>query len=76
MMDGITIIIASGAISGGFSTVVIYAVKKIIESNIKRIERQITLEREDRIKGDGDMWTAFDKHGHKGLDGNDARVTR
>jgi len=74
-MDGITIIVASGALSGGFSTVVIYAVKKIIESNIKRIEKQINIEREDRIKKDDQLQKDIRIHGHKGLDGNDARVT-
>ena len=74
-MDGVTIIIASGAISGGFTTVMIYAVKKIIESNIKRIEKQLTIERDDRIKSDDQLQKDIRRHGHKGLDGNDARVT-
>lgn len=58
------------------SGVVIVAVKVMINSAVKRFERQVDLEREDRIRVDADIWSAFNEHGHKGFDGNDSRVTR
>ena len=68
-MDGWMYIAGANAIMNG---VVILAVKSMISSTIKRVET----ERDDRIRIDNELWSAVNAHGHKGLDGNDAKVTR
>jgi len=76
MIDGGTILVASAAMYGAVSTVTIYATKKIISSAIKGLNGRMDREREDRIKAEGDLWTAANTHGHMGLKGNSAKVTR
>lgn len=52
-------------VNAAMSTVVIVAVKMIVGSAMRRFEKQAD-----------DLWSAVNEHGHKGLDGNDAKVTR
>lgn len=68
-MDGVSFLIVGAAIYGTMSGIVIYAVKKIVET-------AIGYERDDRIREDESIWNALNEHGHKGLNGNGARVTR
>lgn len=75
-MDGGTILMASAAMYGAVSGVTIYATKKIIGSAVKGLSERIDREREDRLRVEGELWDAVNSHGHKGLDGNDARVTK
>jgi len=49
----------------GMNVVVIAAVKMIVSSSEKKLGKRID-----------DLWSAFDRHGHKDLNGNGARVTR
>ena len=75
-MDGGTIIAAIAVMQGAFSGVTIYATKKIIGSAVKGLSGRIDREREDRLRNEKDLWGSVNTHGHKGLDGNDARVTK
>ncbi len=72
-MDGWAYVAGLNALTSG---VVIVAVKVMINSTVKRFEKQADLEREDRIRVDADIWSAFNEHGHKGFSGNNARVTK
>ena len=72
-MDGWAYVAGANALT---SAVVIGAVKWMISSAVKRFERQVDIEREDRIRIDNELWSAVNDHGHKGLNGNDAKVTR
>ncbi len=72
-MDGWTYI---AGLNVAMSGTVIVAVKMIVNSAVKRFEKQADLEREDRIRTVADLWGAFNDHGHKGLDSNGSMVTR
>ena len=61
-MDGWAYIAGANAVMNG---VVIAAVKIIVSSAAKRSEKQTDA-----------LWHAVNEHGHKGLDGNNAKVTR
>ena len=61
-MDGWTYVAGANTIMSG---VIIVAVKMIISSAVKRFEKQTDA-----------LWHALNEHGHKGLDGNNAKVTR
>lgn len=52
-------------VNAAMNLVVIAAVKMIVGSAVKRFEEQTD-----------DLWCAVNKHGHKGLNGNNAKVTR
>ena len=71
-MDGATIIAAVAVMQGAFSGITIFATKKIIKTAIKGLSDRIDTEREDRLRVETELWA----HGHKGLDGNNARVTK
>ena len=75
-MDGGSILAVSAIMYGAVSGVTLFATKKIIGSAIKGISERIDREREDRLRNEKDLWDTVNKHGHKGLDGNSARVTR
>ena len=75
-MDGGTIIAAIAVMQGAFSGVTIYATKKIIGSAVKGLSGRIDREREDRLRIEGELRTAANSHGHVGLKGNNAKVTR
>ena len=75
-MDGGVILVASAAMYGAVSGVTIYATKKIISSAIKGLSARINLEREDRLRVEKALWEAANTHGHAGLKGNNAKVTR
>ena len=49
----------------GMNVLVVAAVKMIVSSAVKRFDKRTD-----------DLWSALHTHGHKGLDGNDAKVTR
>ena len=68
-MDGWAYVAGINVVTSG---VIVAAMKIIFGSTIKRIET----ERDDRIRIDNELWHAVNEHGHKGLDGNDAKVTR
>ena len=61
-MDGWVYVAGANA---AMNAVIIVAVKMIVGSAVKRFEKQTDT-----------LWDAINKHGHKGLDGNDAKVTR
>jgi len=61
-MDGWTYIAGANAVT---SAVIIVAVKMIVGSAVRRFEKQTD-----------SLWKAVNEHGHKGLDGNNAKVTR
>lgn len=61
-MDGWIYVAGANA---AMNVVVITAVKIIIGSAVKRFEKQTD-----------ELWSAVNTHGHKGLNGNDAKVTR
>ena len=60
-MDGVYM----AAYVTGMNVIVIAAVKMIISSAVKRFDKRTD-----------ELWSAVNAHGHKGLDGNDAKVTR
>lgn len=76
MIDGGTIIGAIVAVQGVVSGVTIYATKKIVSSAIKGLSGRLDREREDRIEAEKNLWKAANTHGHAGLKGNSAKVTR
>ena len=49
----------------GMNIIVIAAVKMIVSSAVKRFDKRTD-----------DLWNAIHTHGHKGLNGDDAKVTR
>jgi len=49
----------------GMNVVEIAAVKMMISSAVKRFDKRTD-----------ELWSAINTHGHKGLDGNNAKVTR
>lgn len=61
-MDGWLYVAGANAAMNMF---VIAAVKVIVGSAVKRFEKQTDA-----------LWSAVNEHGHKGLDGNNAKVTR
>jgi len=75
-MDGGTIITAVAVMQGAFSGITIFATKKIIGTAIKGLTGRIDQEREDRLRVNKDLWKAANTHGHAGLKGNNARVTK
>ena len=75
-MDGATIIAAVAVMQGAFSGITIFATKKIIGTAIKGLTGRIDQEREDRLRVNKDLWKAANTHGHAGLKGNNAKVTR
>jgi len=75
-MDGPTTLIIATSANGLALGVVIFAVKKIVNTSIKGLEKRLDTEKDDRVKIDNELWTAVNKHGHKGLDKNGSRVTR
>lgn len=75
-MNGTTVILTLAGINTITLGIVVYAVKKTINSCLDGMEKRLDSEREDRIKIDNALWDAVNRHGHKGLSGNDARVTR
>jgi len=75
-MDGPTVMIVTTSVNGIALGVVIFAVKKIITTSLKALERRLDCEKDDRVKVDNELWAAVNSHGHKGLDENNARVTR
>lgn len=76
MIDGGTILVASAAMYGAVSTVTIYATKKIISSAIKGLNGRMDREKEDRLRVEGELRDSVDTHGHMGLKGNAAKVTK
>lgn len=72
-MDGWVYVAGLNVMVGGG---VIAAVKIIVSSAVKGFEKRVDTERDDRIRIDNELWRAVNDHGHKGLDGNDAKVTR
>jgi len=75
-MDGTTIIVVAAGANSVALAVVVFAVKKIVNTAMKGLGQRLDTERDDRIKIDNELWTAVNSHGHKGLNGNNARVTR
>ena len=75
-MDGGTVITAVVGMQAAFSVVTIFATKKIIGTAIKGLTGRIDQEREDRLRVNKDLWKAANTHGHAGLKGNNARVTK
>ena len=75
-MDGGTIIVAIAGMQAAVSGVTIYATKKIIGTAIKGLTGRIDQERDDRLRVEKDLWKAANTHGHAGLKGNNAKVTR
>jgi len=75
-MDGPTALYMSLGVNTLTLGVVLFAVKKIVNSSIKGLEKRLDNEKDDRVKIDNELWTAVNKHGHKGLDENGSRVTR
>ena len=75
-MDGTAIVVIATSANGLALGVVIFAVKKIITASLKGLEKRLDTERDDRVKVDNELWRAVNSHGHKGLDENNARVTR
>lgn len=61
-MDGWAYVAGANAVT---SAVVIVAVKMIVGSAVKSFEKQTD-----------SLWNAINEHGHKGLNGNNAKVTR
>lgn len=53
------------AYMAGMNIIVIAAVKLIVSSAVKRFDKRTD-----------ELWAAINTHGHKGLDGNNAKVTR
>lgn len=56
--------------------VVCYAVKKIINGNVESLVKNLENERNDRVIVDNELWKAINSHSHKGLNGDEGRVTR
>ena len=75
-MDGPTVMIVTTSVNGIALGVVVFAVRKIITTSLKGLEKRLDTERDDRVKVDNELWKAVNSHGHKGLDANGARVTR
>ena len=75
-MDGTSILIAAATANGVALGIVVFAVKKIVNTAMNGIGMRLDTEREDRITIDNELWAAVNKHGHKGLNGDNARVTR
>jgi len=75
-MDGTAIIVIATGTNTVALGVVLFAVKKIVNNSIKGLEKRLDNEKDDRVKIDNELWTAVNKHGHKGLDKNGSRVTR
>ena len=75
-MDGPTALYMSLGVNTLTLGVVLFAVKKIVNTSIKGLEKRLDNEKDDRVKIDNELWTAVNKHGHKGLDENGSRVTR
>jgi len=76
MMDGSIVIVVAVSANSIALGVVAFAVKKIVNTAMKGLEKRLDTERDDRVKIDNELWAAVNSHGHKGLDGDDARVTR
>lgn len=75
-MDGPTTLIVATGVNGITLGVVLFAVKKIINTSLKGLEQRLDCEKDDRVKIDNELWSAVNSHGHKGLTKNNARVTR
>jgi hypothetical protein len=75
-MNGITTLIFAAVANSIALGVVVFAVKKIVNTAINGLGRRLDTEREDRIKEDDEIWGAINKHGHKGLDVDGSKVTR
>jgi len=75
-MDGASILIVAATANGAALGIVIFAVKKIVNTAMNGLGKRLDDEREDRVKIDNELWSAVNKHGHKGLNGDDALVTR
>jgi len=75
-MDGPTVLIVAASVNGITLGVVLFAIKRIVNSSLKGLEKRLDTERDDRVKIDNELWSAVNSHGHKGLDENNARVTR
>ena len=75
-MNGATYLVASASVNTVALGVVVYAVKKIVNAALRGFELRIDTERDDRVKIDNELWSAVNSHGHKGLNGDDSRVTR
>ena len=75
-MDGTSIMVIAATANGVALGIVIFSVKKIVNTAMNGLGKRLDDEREDRVTIDNELWTAVNKHGHKGLNGDDARVTR
>jgi hypothetical protein len=75
-MDGTIVLIVAASANSVALGVVVFAVRKIVNTAINGIGKRLDTEREDRIKIDNELWSAVNSHGHKGLNGDDAKVTR
>jgi len=86
-MDGTTVLIIFFAGNSIMLTATVFVIKRLSDSTVKRvmdnckiisgnIVKRLDEEVKIRAKDDQEVWDAFNKHGHKGLNGNDARVTR
>lgn len=75
-MDGLTVLGTAAGVNGIALIVVIFAVKKIVTTACDGIKDALETERGDRIRVDNELWEVVNSHGHKGLSGNNARVTR
>jgi len=77
-MDGSAMLyLTIGAGANGVALgIVVFAVKKIVNTAMNGIGKRLDDERDDRIKIDNELWKAVNSHGHKGLDEDGSRVTR
>lgn len=75
-MDGPTAFLTSLGVNTLTLGIVLFAVKKIVNTSIKGLETRLDNEKDDRVKIDNELWSAVNSHGHKGLDKEGSRVTR
>lgn len=64
--------IISMAVNTILLAVAIYTVKLMLSNFTKSVKESI----DDLKKENGELWSALNTHGHKGLDENGSRVTR
>lgn len=75
-MDGLAVLGTAVGVNTLALSVVLFAVKKIVTTACNGIQKNIDAEKDERVAIDNELWSAVNSHGHKGLNENDARVTR
>lgn len=86
-MDATIVLIIFFAGNSVMLTATVFVIKKLSDTTVKRVMENCRIvsgnivkrfdeEVKIRSRDDQEVWDAFNKHGHKGLNGNDARVTR